>query len=91
MLNRTEEDIVVIRPGEMTLKFAPITKQDTSTRVIRCESLEALIQAVGYLKLVNDGPVNFRGQDRLYQEGIPTPSDRVPNVGVRPRPSLSPR
>ena len=48
MLNRTSEDIVAIRPDEMTLKNAPIAEQDSSTRVICCESLEALIQAVGY-------------------------------------------
>lgn len=48
MLNRTSEDIVAIRPDEMTLKNAPIAKQDSSTRVICCESLEALIQAAGY-------------------------------------------
>lgn len=53
MLNRTAEDIVAIRPDEMAIKDAPIARQDSSTRVIRCESLEALIQAVGYLKLLN--------------------------------------
>ena len=53
MLNRAAEDIVTIRPDEMALKDAPIARQDSSTRVIRCESLEALIQAVGYLKLLN--------------------------------------
>ena len=74
MLNRTSEDIVAIRPDEMTLKNAPIAKQDSSTRVIRCESLEALIQAVGYLKFLNKGPVYFRGQDRIYQKGMPTSS-----------------
>ena len=42
--------------------------------MIHCESLEALIQAVGYLKLLNDGPVYYRGQDRIYQESVPTPS-----------------
>lgn len=49
MLNRTAEDNVTIRPDEMALKDAPIARQDSSTRVIRYESLEALIQAVGYL------------------------------------------
>ncbi len=53
MLNRTAKDIVTIRPDEMALKDAPIARQDSSTRAIRCESLEALIQAVGYLKLLN--------------------------------------
>ena len=53
MLNRTAEDIVAIRPDEMALNDAPIARQDSSTRVNRCESLEALIQAVRYLKLLN--------------------------------------
>lgn len=39
MLNRTAEDIVAIEPDEIALKDAPIARQDSSTRVIRCESL----------------------------------------------------
>lgn len=48
MLNKTEEDIAAIRPDEMALKYAPIAKQVSSTRVIHCKSIEALSQAVGY-------------------------------------------
>lgn len=74
MLNKTAEDIAAIRPDEMIVRSAPIAKSGSSARVIRCESLEALIQAVGYLKLLNDGPVYFRGQSNIYQEGMPMPS-----------------
>lgn len=42
--------------------------------VIHVESLEALIQYIGYLKYVSGGLVLFRGQSKIYNPFVPLPS-----------------
>ena len=46
----------------------------SSCPVISVDTLEALIQAVGYLSYISDGPVLYRGQSNLYSPYIPRPS-----------------
>ncbi len=45
-----------------------------SCPVISVDTLEALIQAVGYLSYISDGPVLYRGQSSLYNPYVPRPS-----------------
>lgn len=42
--------------------------------VIHVASIEALVQYIGYLKYVSNGPVLFRGQDKLHDPYVPLPS-----------------
>lgn len=42
--------------------------------IVHVKTLEALIQALGYLKSQSDGPVFFRGQDKVYSSIAPSPS-----------------
>lgn len=42
--------------------------------VIHVASIEALVQYIGYLKYVSNGPVLFRGQDKLHDSYVPLPS-----------------
>lgn len=46
----------------------------SSCYVIHVETLEALIQYIGYLKYISDGLVLFRGQQKLYDPFVPLPS-----------------
>lgn len=72
MKELTVEMIAKTRPNE--LSPAIFQGSTFSVPIIRCESAEALIQSVGYLKYINDGPVYFRGQSTLYQDNIPPAS-----------------
>jgi hypothetical protein len=42
--------------------------------LVEAETVEAVIQAVGYLKSQFNGPVFFRGQNKLYSDGKPISS-----------------
>lgn len=50
------------------------SKCGSDVRVIHTESLEALVQYLGYLKYIAEGPVFFRGQKRLYDPYVPKPT-----------------
>lgn len=58
------EKIALHRAGELHVEN-DICSNGSACRVISVDTLEALIQAVGYLSYISDGPVLYRGQSNL--------------------------
>lgn len=67
------EKIALHRAGELHVEN-DICSNGSACRVISVDTLKALIQAVGYLSYISDGPVLYRGQSNLYSPYIPRPS-----------------
>lgn len=46
----------------------------STVKVIDCSTYEALVQSIGYLKFISDGPVYYRGQNQIYSSSFPLAS-----------------
>lgn len=56
------------------LTYQRVKARGSDISLVEASTVESVVQAVGYLKNQSDGPVFFRGQNRLFSDGCPSSS-----------------
>ena len=76
----TPERVAACRPEELRVveEWPLVGGKYEQAHVVEADTVEALIQAVGYLKYTRDGAVFFRGQTKQYGPGCPVPQASRP-------------
>lgn len=78
----TPTAVALCRRSEMRVVTDPTHGDD----LVEVDTVEALVQAVGYLKSQTEGQVHFRGQTRHHGPGCPLPqASRPPLLTTRER------